>query len=851
MSAPRGAVAKSPRNAGACLRGDAAREARLELSLSQEALAHAAGVTTRTVQRAEAGKSLSMDSVQRLSATLGLPLVALLRPGPGWVRDRLMTQGLLPPARPEPWAERQADEQAVAAAVTAEAGGRCVVTGLSGIGKTSLASRVADSLRAQFPDGIVWLGSAAWSGHAGQLAVAEALRFRDRLPRPELAGSTVFDVAFVHRFFELPRVLVLDDVTDVEQVRRFFHPRARLLVTTALRFVADELHWAKVELGPLTLEDTVRLLNAHVGERSVTDAEGTRTLAALVAGSPRSAQIAGRVLRRERYVAPGEYAARLREDLARAASRPRAPDETFFAADAQLQERLSSETWRVFEAISVFEEVGFTSDWAAVAADLPTVEARRHLGELVDAYLINRTAGPEPRFHLDGSASRAARWSAGEDVSEAWDRVLIKARSRVREIAAMVPCEAVATLRPDRDLWRHILAHAVTTCWPGEAPGFVADPAQLPAWHGEADATARALPRLLTLLGGPLTFATSGATREWFAPVIAVAHALGDARSEGQLAFHLARVSFGLWDFRAAERWSAHAHQLLERHDPDESALARLFQATANFVLTGLPGHVPDVEAVLEVARRPGVSHRTLALVTMAAACGLGTSSARGHLRRSEALYAEVAADPPPAELAPLVGPVATINLAMLRRVLGRPIPDTTLSALDTVLAATPHDGLDRWRHDAIRSFLGFQPARTEPPSDTELRSILLGVPQEETLHRCQSLTDLVVMMPTCYAALARGRDRFASSLLGVGAPWSGRETEIEVGNMMLLFPLAAMVPLIDGEGLRLARRWAAATLAEDHPLIGGLATLAAIARPQERFAGGAIPSPASAPPME
>lgn len=802
------------------------REARQALLLTQEALAAAAQVTPRTVQRAEAGQSLAMESVQRLAATLEMPLVALLRPGPSWVRDRLMTYGLLAPAAPTPWAERDAETRALREALTADHPACFVVTGLSGIGKTSLASRVAHLLKPDFPDGIAWFGPAAWTGHRGQLAVAEALRFRDRLPAAELAGSTAFDAAFGHRFFELPRVLVLDDVTDAQQVQRFWHPRARLLVTSALRFVAEELGWAKLELGPLTLEHTVGLLDAHLGDRDERDESGLWSLAAVVAGSPRSAQIAGRVLRRERHVGPGEYAAQLRDALERGVDDARPPDDTFFAAHTQLRQRVSDAAWRVFGAIGFFEGVRFTARWAAAAAEVPVAAARRHLSELVDAYLVSAEsagAGAGPVYQLDASASRAARWSAPGTGPHVWERLLVEGELRVAALIASRPPEAVATLRSEADLWQHLLAHALAICWPAGAPGFVPDPAELPPWRGEATATARVVPRLLGLLGGPLTFAASAATRAWSCDAAAVARALGDVSAEGRLAAHVARVSLGVLDFAAAQRWAAHAARLLADSDPDTSAVARLWQATATFVLAGAAGLLEESEPLLAVARRPGVSDRVRASVVMAVAAGLAASSDGDHVRQSEALYAEVAAAPPPA--APLIGHVATINLGVVRRVLGWPVSDAVGAALDAVLAGTSHDGLDLWRHQAIRAYLGLQPSRTAPPDDAELQDLLLLSPEQDTLHRTQSLMDLVVLMPAYFGAVAAGRD--ATTLLGMGAPWAGRATEIEAGNVMLLFPLAGMAPLISGEALRLAGRWARAALPEGHALLDGLGRLA------------------------
>jgi transcriptional regulator with XRE-family HTH domain len=813
-----GERAMSSRNSGVCLRGEALREARQGLLLTQEALATAAQVTTRTVQRAEAGDSLAMESVQRLAAALEMPLVALLRPGPSWVRDRLMTYGLLCPAAPTPWAERDTETRALREALTAGHPACFVVTGLSGIGKTSLASHVAHLLRSDFPDGIAWLGPAGWKGHRGQLAVADALRFRDRLPPAELAGSAALDTAFGHRFFELSRLLVLDDVTDAEQVQRFWHPRARLLVTSALRCVADELGWGRLELGPLTLEHTMGLLDAHLGERAERDESGLRSLAAVVAGSPRSAQIAGKVLRRERHVGAAEYAAQLREALERGADGARPPDDTFFAAHTQLRRRVSDAAWGVFGAVGFFEGVRFTAQWAAAAADVPVGAARRHLGELVDAYLLSAEsagAGAGPIYRLDASASRAARWSGHGTEPRVWERLLVAAR----------PPEAVATLRSEAELWQHLLGHALASCWPDGAPGFVPDPAELPPWSGPVTATARVMPRLLGLLGGPLTFAASAATRGWFCDASAVARALGDVSTEGRLAAHVARVSLGVLDLPAAQRWGAHAARLLADSDADASAVARLWQATATFVLVGAPGLVTELEPLLAVARHPGVSGRVRAMVMMAAASGLAASADGDHLRQSEALYAAVAADPPSAATAPLIEQVATINVAVVRRALGWPVPDATEAALDALRAGTPHDGLDLWRHDAIRAFLGLQPSRTAPPTDVEAQELLLLSPEQETLHRAQSLMDLVVLMPAYFGAVAGGHD--ATTLLGMGAPWAGRATEIEVGNVMLLFPLAGMAPLISRETLRLAGRWARAALPEEHPLLDGLGRLA------------------------
>lgn len=373
------------RRRGIVLNGDCIQCRRRRLGLTQHGLADVTGLAVRTVATAEGGQLVSIESAEQICRALGLAWVEALRPGAEEVWERLAAAGYAPGAPPRPWVGREAESARLIEALTAGSEPRVVgVGGPSGIGKTALAQHVAHRLAEGLPDGVVWVAAGALEGDRvarAQVEIADALGFRALLASPAQVTEGGFDQSFQQRLWARSRLLVLDDVRDPDVLAHLAGqaPAARVLVTSARRAVIAALPGETVELGPLAADESMELLRAHLGAARVA-AESTeaKALVTSLRGVPRALLDAAHTLVEEQLTRFADYRHRLSAQV---------PDPEWHRG------HLSDEAQRTLRALSAFGPRAFTAARAASVLGLSEAEARRHLSELADSYLLRSASG--------------------------------------------------------------------------------------------------------------------------------------------------------------------------------------------------------------------------------------------------------------------------------------------------------------------------------------------------------------------------------------------------------------------------------------------------------------------------
>ena len=153
--------------------GPRLRKARYAAGLTHEALAERSGISVDAISALENGRRRRprADTVRLLAEGLGLSareheLLAAAaradgRPQSPVVRGAPIATGPAAAPAPAPWfVGRDVELEDLRGCL--EAGGRVVVHGLAGTGKTQLAARYAQLHEADYPDGVFWLQANCW-----------------------------------------------------------------------------------------------------------------------------------------------------------------------------------------------------------------------------------------------------------------------------------------------------------------------------------------------------------------------------------------------------------------------------------------------------------------------------------------------------------------------------------------------------------------------------------------------------------------------------------------------------------------------------------------------------------------
>ncbi|MEU6106474.1 ATP-binding protein [Streptomyces flaveolus] len=393
---------------------------RTEAGLSQEELAHAAGVSVRALSDMERGRTRGPQrrTVQALAAVLGLDeagarelehTASLGRPRrvrttdappPTAVPDAVeqtAAPDLLPRA-PRGFYGRAAELGALSQAAEGEAP-VCLVVGPAGVGKTVLVLHWAHHNRAGFPDGRLYADLRGF-GDTGEPALMEVLREflsalgvpLGRIPESAHGAAALFRSLAADRRL----LVVLDNARDSEQVRPLLpggrrcvtvvtsrHRLPGLIVTDAARPVALDV------FGP---RDGTMLLAAVLGkERVVAEPVAARRLAELCDGLPLALRVVAARLTQRPGLSLDAMAAEL-SDETRRLSLLDVEDTGVQAALRVTLQQLPQDASRQFAHLGRHPGTHVDRYTAAALADTNPPTAEAALERLAVAHLVTETA---------------------------------------------------------------------------------------------------------------------------------------------------------------------------------------------------------------------------------------------------------------------------------------------------------------------------------------------------------------------------------------------------------------------------------------------------------------------------
>jgi tetratricopeptide (TPR) repeat protein len=328
----------------------------------------------------------------------------------------------------------------------------CVISGMAGVGKTTLAVHAARSLAAAYPDGCLFVDL---YGYTAAVQPEEPGEVLDRLLRRlGVAGAqiphNVDDRAavFRQRLDGRQLLLLLDNARDAAQVKPLL-PQVSgcgALITSRTRLAAlDEADLLSLDV--LANGDGAALFQSVAGPRTATEPGSACAVDRIVArcgGLPLAVRIAAARYRSEPMDTLADLCSRLDDEHVRLAELDDG-DRSVAASLAVSYANLPPDQQRAFALLGVHPGTGLDAYAAAALVGMSVGQARRLLDGLVDRHLLNR---PAPgRYQLHDLVAAFARGILSDALTE---RDRAQALRRLLDYYLQVAEQADIAITPHR-----------------------------------------------------------------------------------------------------------------------------------------------------------------------------------------------------------------------------------------------------------------------------------------------------------------------------------------------------------------------------------------------------------------
>ncbi|MFI9170863.1 AfsR/SARP family transcriptional regulator [Streptomyces lincolnensis] len=283
------------------------------------------------------------------------------------------------------------------------------IGGAAGIGKTALAVHWAHQVRDRFPDGQLYVNLHGFDHDRQPLEPGESLELLLRslgltaseVPSHHEAQGRVYRTLLAGR-----RMLVLlDNAASAEQVRPLLpgSPSCCVVVTSRNRLgdlvAHDGAHALTLDL--LHPDEARALLSRTLGaDRVASDEHAVSELIRLCGSLPLALRVAAARLAGDPALRTADLVAEMTEGNRLEALQPdgeaNSPLRTAFSVSHQV---LAPGSRRLFRLLGLFPGAEFTAEVASALLDAPLPQARRLLGTLAAAHLIEPATAGRYRFH--------------------------------------------------------------------------------------------------------------------------------------------------------------------------------------------------------------------------------------------------------------------------------------------------------------------------------------------------------------------------------------------------------------------------------------------------------------------
>jgi tetratricopeptide (TPR) repeat protein/DNA-binding winged helix-turn-helix (wHTH) protein len=281
-----------------------------------------------------------------------------------------------------------------------------VITGMPGIGKTTLATHWANQRRHRFPDGQLYLNCRA-HGPTPPVEPDDALRrFLLALGTPAdpiPAGEELRRDRLNQLLTGLRVLLILDNIRDSDQARRLIPASATCvtLITSRNRLKGLTIREGvrTITVPPLPDVESLALLSQTIGiQRAAAEPGAVQTLAQLSGGLPLALRIIGEHVAERPQARIGDLVEELGAHLINAAS-DEDEETSLHTVFAWSYQALGADAARLFRTLGLHPGSSISPEASAAMVGVRAGYAEQILNTLAKAHLINHGTARRYRFH--------------------------------------------------------------------------------------------------------------------------------------------------------------------------------------------------------------------------------------------------------------------------------------------------------------------------------------------------------------------------------------------------------------------------------------------------------------------
>lgn len=284
-----------------------------------------------------------------------------------------------------------------------QGGSICILQGMGGVGKTTVANRLAYQLKSHFSDGVLWaeLGNRELTDDYLMLilrdfAKAYGVDVRDDTDLTS-RSRTVRDLLSAKK-----TLVILDNARGTNAVRHLLPPSlgsCSVLITTRNRKMLGD-RATSFDINSFTVEDSLAFLRNVVGQQRIAEEEdGAREIIDFVGGLPLALRVVGGALVEADSLTLKEYCDELRDEHSRlellmdwedVSKNVRASFEVSF-------NRLGQPLQQLLTQLAVFAGYDFSVEAVAALTQQSVVTLKRHLGRFQALSLLERSESATSR----------------------------------------------------------------------------------------------------------------------------------------------------------------------------------------------------------------------------------------------------------------------------------------------------------------------------------------------------------------------------------------------------------------------------------------------------------------------